>query len=101
LIHRFYEVKDEAHADAFRNKVSLAKEHSLPLEKRVSVEENNASWKVRNKFQAGGRQVSFRAESGHKDQSSKDLIKKRGIRSLGLKSNTRGRGRGKPGFKKR
>ena len=99
-------MKDEVHADAFRNKVSLAREHSLPLEKRISMAENSGSnntgnWKIRNKFQAGGRQVSFRADSGHKDQSSNDVIRKRGIRSLGLKNNTRGRGRGKPGFKRR
>lgn len=107
---RFYEVKDDVHADAFRNKVSLITEQRLPLEERISMAEkrglnNQSNWKVKRKGQ-GGREISFHTESGVKSHSMKHSNKKRGVQSLGLRNpNTKfagGRGRGgKQGHRRR
>lgn len=103
---RFYEAKDEVHADAFRNRISLAREHALPLEERISISEK--SWldkPGKRKGQGGGREISFRSESEGRGHSTKPLSKKRGVQSLGLKNpNTKFtglRGRGKPGLRRR
>ena len=112
-----YEVKDEAHAQAFKDKVSLKAERSRPLEERLA-----AGVKVRGRADSffmdegavrghgGSRQVSFiprggaggsggrgwgarEGKAGSRD-GSRDF-KKRGVQSLGLKSDRPGfRGRG-------
>ncbi|MCO5576347.1 hypothetical protein L7F22_030156 [Adiantum nelumboides] len=88
---RFYEVKDDVHADAFRNKVSLMAEKKLPLEERISMAHNrntndHSNWKFKSKGQGGGREISFEMRSGAKGHSAKSPNKKRGIQSLGLKN---------------
>ncbi|MCO5549232.1 hypothetical protein L7F22_002699 [Adiantum nelumboides] len=88
---RFYEVKDDVHADAFRNKVSLMAEKKLPLEERISMAHNrntndHSDWKFKSKGQGGGREISFKMRSGAKGHSAKSPNKKRGIQSLGLKN---------------
>lgn len=82
---RLYEVKDEAHAQAFKKKVSLKAERSRPLEERVA-----AGVKVK------GRGDSFFMDegAGQREAASRDGsrdLKKRGVQSLGLKSD-------RPGF---
>lgn len=97
---RFYEVKDEIHAQAFRNRVSLAAEHALPLEERIanagrksSVDSHGYS-KQKFKGHGGGREISFR--TGHRDASIKPSRHKRGVQSLGLRSvNSKNFGRGR------
>ncbi|KAL9996885.1 putative transcription factor WD40-like family [Helianthus debilis subsp. tardiflorus] len=102
---RLYEVKDERHAEAFRNRKSLAKEDALPLEERVKALENNKNSNGFNKVKAGpggSREISFIARSKGKyeeDEYDDDnpREKRRGIQSLGLKSDRsgfQGRGRG-------
>ncbi|KAL8223572.1 hypothetical protein R6Q57_019047 [Mikania cordata] len=110
---RLYEVKDERHAEAFRNSKSLAKEDALPLEERVKALENNKSTNGFNKVKAGpggSREISFISISKGKyeeDEYDDDnpRAKRRGIQSLGLKSDRsgfraqggRGGGRGRGG----
>ncbi|KAJ0865366.1 putative transcription factor WD40-like family [Helianthus annuus] len=102
---RLYEVKDERHAEAFRHRKSLAKEDALPLEERVKALENNKNSNGFNKVKAGpggSREISFIARSKGKyeeDEYDDDnpREKRRGIQSLGLKSDRsgfQGRGRG-------
>lgn len=106
---RLYEIKDDRHADAFRNNVSLAGEYDLPLGERVAA--------LRDRQQASGissdvklgpggsREISFRSRSSTKyreDDEDKEAPrgKRRGIQSLGLKSDRTGfggRGRGSRG----
>ncbi|XP_024029334.1 nucleolar protein 10 isoform X2 [Morus notabilis] len=107
-VPRLHEVKDERHAEAFRNRVSLAKENSLALGERLASLENNqrASSGIPNgvKFGPGGsREISFKARRSAKykeDEEDKEETrreKRRGVQSLGLKSNRNmfgGRGRG-------
>ncbi|XP_077248557.1 embryo sac development arrest 7 [Tasmannia lanceolata] len=113
-IPRLYEVKDDRHAEAFWNKVSLAKEDALPLGERVaSLQEPRPSSLPSNvKVGPGGsREISFISRSGAKykaDEEEPREEKRRGVQSLGLKSNKpnfhgrggnsgRGRGRGRGG----
>ncbi|KAI3814857.1 hypothetical protein L1987_14504 [Smallanthus sonchifolius] len=56
----------ERHAEAFRNRKSLAKEDALPLEERVKALENNKSSNGFNKVKAGpggSREISFISRS--------------------------------------
>lgn len=106
---RLYEVKDERHAEAFFNHVSLAKEDALPLGERVAALQHNqrtpgAPSDV--KLGPGGsREISFISRSSAKYVEDEDdrggpREKRRGIQSLGLKSDKRGfpgRGRGHRG----
>lgn len=113
---RLYEVKDERHAEAFWNRKSLAKEDALPLGERVKALENSrqASGHPNEvKFGPGGsREISFIPKSSAKykeyddeeddDDKQTRNVKRRGIQSLGLKSDRsgfggRGRGRGRGG----
>ncbi|KAI3711914.1 hypothetical protein L1987_70463 [Smallanthus sonchifolius] len=95
---RLYEVKDERHAEAFRNRKSLAKEDALPLEERVKALENNKSSNGFKKVKAGpggSREISFISRSKGKyeeDEYDDDnpREKRRGIHSLGLKSDRSG-----------
>uniref|UniRef100_A0A2P2KSK5 Uncharacterized protein MANES_15G116200 n=1 Tax=Rhizophora mucronata TaxID=61149 RepID=A0A2P2KSK5_RHIMU len=105
-VPRLYEVKDEKHAEAFWNDVSLAQEDSLPIGERVAAlgDDQNASYLPSNvKFGPGGsREISFVTKSSAKYQEDKDVRheKRRGVQSLRLKSSTsgfRGRGRGNRG----
>lgn len=105
-MYRLYEVKDERHAEAFRNRKSLAKEDALPLEERIKALENNKSSNGFNKVKAGpggSREISFIARSKAKyedddyDNDDNPREKRRGVQSLGLKSDRsgfQGRGRG-------
>ena len=57
---RLYEVKDERHAEAFWNRVSLVKEDALPLGERVAALHHNS--RIRNDVKlghGGSRQISF------------------------------------------
>lgn len=105
-------MKDERHAEAFWNRVSLAKEDSLPLGERVAAlgDDRQTSGLPNNvKFGPGGsREISFITRSSAKykeDEEDRETEarggKKRGIQSLGLKSGRsggfRGRGRGNRG----
>lgn len=106
-----YEVKDERHAEAFWNDVSLAKEDALPLGERVAaLSDDRTSHGINNiKVGPGGsREVSFISRSSAKyveDEEDKGARteRRRGIQSLKLKpersgfrgSGSRGRGRGR------
>lgn len=106
---RLYEVKDERHAEAFFNRVSLAKEDSLPLGERVAaLQHGQRTPGVPNDVRlgpGGSREISFISRSSAKyveDVDDRDgrREKRRGIQSLGLKSDKRGfpgRGRGPRG----
>ncbi|KAI3691172.1 hypothetical protein L2E82_49391 [Cichorium intybus] len=112
---RLYEVKDERHAEAFGNRRSLAREDALPLGERVkAVENKNKSSNFLNKIKAGpggSREISFISRSKGKykeddyddddhdddDDGRNHRDKRRGVHSLGLKSDRsgfQGRGRG-------
>ncbi|KAH7387446.1 hypothetical protein KP509_16G023700 [Ceratopteris richardii] len=87
---RFYEVKDDTHADAFRNNVSLNAERNLPLEERIKLaglkdSNNHGNWKLQKKSQSGGREITFKVGAG-KQQSTKGLNKKRSVKSLGFRN---------------
>lgn len=114
---RLHEVKDERHAEAFFNRVSLAKEDALPLGERVAALTNQqqASRSV-NKVKSGpggSREISFvsRSSAKYKEDEEEDKeerrVKRRGMQSLGLKadrsgpSGFRGRGRGRGGSRGR
>eukprot|EP01018_Ginkgo_biloba_P008604 Gb_40390 [translate_table: standard] len=108
-VPRLYEVKDERHAQAFQNQVSLAKEHALPLEERIAVAEKNAKSNDLGpvmKGQGGSREISFISHSLPEGKSNSGFGQKRGIQSLRLKperqpfkgggrGRSRGRGRGR------
>lgn len=111
-------MKDERHAEAFYNRTSLAKEDRLPMGERVKAIENrrgNFGGSKDIKFGPGGsREISFKARSSSKykeDREDRDdededgqRNKRRGVQSLGLKSdNIRGgfRGRGGGSFRGR
>ncbi|XP_010412810.2 PREDICTED: nucleolar protein 10-like, partial [Camelina sativa] len=112
---KLFEVKDERHAEAFYNRTSLAKEDRLPMGERVKAIENrrgNFGGSKDIKFGPGGsREISFKARSSSKYKEDRDdeeedgqRNKRRGVQSLGLKSdNIRGgfRGRGGGGFRGR
>ncbi|KAL5546575.1 hypothetical protein UlMin_006262 [Ulmus minor] len=116
---RLHEIKDERHAEAFRNQVSLAKENALPLGERLKslVKDQRASSGIPNgiKFGPGGsREISFtarRAGTYKEDDEDKETWReRRGVQSLGIKSDDnmfggrgrggrgRGRGRSRGGF---
>lgn len=126
---RLYEVKDETHAQAFKNKVSLKVERSRPLEERLATSGYKARGRGDSFFDeevavrghGGSRQVSFiprggsgdsrgrgrgrgRGSSvsgrGNSESGSRDF-KKRGVQSLGLKSDRPGGMRGGRGFRGR
>jgi ribosome biogenesis protein ENP2 len=110
-ICRLYEVKDERHAEAFWNDVSLAKEDMLPIGERVSAlkhDQPSSGIPSNIKFGPGGsREISFvsRSSSRYKDDEDDEEQqhgKRRGVQSLGLKPDRstfggRGRGRGRGG----
>ncbi|KAF7146569.1 hypothetical protein RHSIM_Rhsim04G0111000 [Rhododendron simsii] len=108
---RLYEVKDERHAEAFGNNISLAKEDALPLGERVAAltNERQASRSMNGvkSGPGGSREISFVSRSSAKyredeeDDKEERHGKRRGVQSLGLKpdrsgpSGFRGRGRGR------
>ncbi|XP_030473839.1 uncharacterized protein LOC115691371 [Syzygium oleosum] len=108
-VPRLYEVKDERHAEAFFNRVSLAKEDSLPLGERVAAlqrgQRTPGAAKDVKLGPGGSREISFISRSSAKyveDEEDRDprREKRRGIQSLGLKSDKQGfpgRGRGHRG----
>lgn len=108
-VPRLYEVKDERHAEAFFNRVSLAKEDSLPLGERVAaLQHGQRTPGAPNDVRlgpGGSREISFISRSSAKyveDVDDRDgrHEKRRGIQSLGLKLDKRGfpgRGRGPRG----
>ncbi|TYJ12356.1 hypothetical protein E1A91_A11G344000v1 [Gossypium mustelinum] len=104
---RMYEVKDERHAEAFWNNVSLAKEDSLPMGERVKALQDDQFSGLPNDVKlgpGGSRQISFITKSSAKykedDEDRMTRHEKRGVQSLGLKpdrSTFTGRGRGRGG----
>ncbi|XP_024523152.1 nucleolar protein 10 [Selaginella moellendorffii] len=97
---RLYKAKDEIHAKAFRDKVSLAAEHNMPMEERVTAAQSSnpvsgGRW--------GSRELSFSRQERKQERPQRESqsSSKRGIQSLGLKSEDRGRpssrGRGRGG----
>jgi ribosome biogenesis protein ENP2 len=103
-----YEIKDEQHAEAFWSQKSIADEESLPMGDRVKAlkDDRQSSHIPRGVKQGpgGSREITFtsrnRATYNEDDIDKKvEPRKKRGVQSLGLKSqgpvfNGRGRGRG-------
>lgn len=100
-------MKDERHAEAFFNHVSLAEEDSLPLGERVAALQNNqrrgGAMNDVKVGPGGSREISFTSRSSAKyveDEEDREVgRKRRGIQSLGLKPvnyGPRGRGRGGP-----
>lgn len=117
---RLYEAKDEAHAQAFKNKVSLKAQRSRPLEERLAAGGFKSRGRGDSFFEGeeivrghgGSRQLSFIPRSGTEhgvsrgrggrggrdgardsNASNRDF-KKRGIQSLSLKSDRPYGGRG-------
>ncbi|GJN01068.1 hypothetical protein PR202_ga18303 [Eleusine coracana subsp. coracana] len=109
---RLYEVKDDRHAEAFLNSVSLANEDAQPIEERVAAldRQHNSNTLGKVKYGPGGsREISFFTKSSRRhreeapnDEEPKDF-KRRGVQCLGLKQGkaeyymfggNRGRGRG-------
>ncbi|XP_043695384.1 nucleolar protein 10 isoform X2 [Telopea speciosissima] len=102
-VPRLYEVKDERHAEAFWNDVSLAKEDALPLGERVEALQDQQVSGVPNNVKlgpGGSREISFISRNSARykeDREEEREGKRRGIQSLGLKPDRldfRGRGRG-------
>ncbi|XP_018848422.2 nucleolar protein 10 [Juglans regia] len=108
-VPRLYEVKDERHAEAFWSDVSLAREDLLPIGERVAALKDDrrpSGIPSDVKFGPGGsREISFTSRSSARykeddEDKERQLGKKRGVQSLGLKPDTsrfggRGRGRGR------
>ncbi|KAJ6805235.1 nucleolar protein 10 [Iris pallida] len=108
---RLYEVKDQRHAEAFWNSVSLAEEDALPLGERVALQEKQQAFGApRNDVKVGpggSREISFvsRRFEKFKDDDEPREGKRRGIQPLGLKPDKsefysrggRGGGRGRGG----
>lgn len=111
---RLHEVKDERHAQAFFDSVSLAKEDALPIGERVAaLQDEPAASRVPSGVKVGrggSREISFISRSKAKYQEDEDdkesRRNKRGVQSLGLKPTSyerrsrggrgsRGRGRGR------
>ena len=113
LICRFYEIKDEKHAEAFWSQKSLAEEDSLPLGDRVAaLKDRQRSSGIPDSVKlgpGGSRSITFTTRSSSKykeDEEDKQVQphKRRGVQSLGLKRDRsefhgrgRGRGRGRGG----
>ncbi|KAI4383079.1 hypothetical protein MLD38_008959 [Melastoma candidum] len=110
---RLYEVKDERHAEAFFNRVSLAAENSLSLgERGAALQQDQQVSGISNDVKVGpggSREISFLTRSSAKyveDEEDKEVRhgKRRGIQSLGLKPDRhsfKGRGRGRGGSRGR
>ena len=106
---RLYEVKDERHAQAFLESVSLTNEDALPLGERVAAlqdVEAGSHLPAGVKLGPGGsREISFVSKKKGKyqedDEDRENRRNKRGVQSLGLKptnyERSRGRGRGNRG----
>ncbi|KAL1564819.1 nucleolar protein 10-like [Salvia divinorum] len=99
-VPRFYEVKDNLHAEAFWNDESLADEESLPMGERAArMKPQRGSKDVVKYGQGGSREISFKARSSAKDKEYDDIEearpeKRRGVQSLKLPG---GSGRGSRG----
>lgn len=85
-------MKDERHAEAFLKNLSLAKEDALSLGERVAALENQGNGaRTEVKMGRGGsREMTFvkrnySKNNGREDEGAREL-KKRSIKSLGLKS---------------
>ncbi|KAL6504932.1 hypothetical protein OROHE_023690 [Orobanche hederae] len=111
-VPRFYELKDNRHAEAFWNSESLASEESLPLGERVALRKPQEGSKdaVQVKHgQGGSREISFKPRSSAKDKEYDDEDekgtrpggKRRGVESLKLPGRGGFRGRGRGGFRGR
>ncbi|XP_057548925.1 uncharacterized protein LOC130827271 [Amaranthus tricolor] len=108
-VPRLYEVKDERHAQAFLESVSLTNEDALPLGERVAAlqdVEAGSHLPAGVKLGPGGsREISFVSKKKGKyqedDEDRENRRNKRGVQSLGLKptnyERSRGRGRGNRG----
>ncbi|KAJ8760078.1 hypothetical protein K2173_010934 [Erythroxylum novogranatense] len=105
---KLYEIKDERHAEAFWNHISLAKEDALPIGERVAAlgDDRRTGIPSNVKFGPGGsREISFISRNSAKykeDEEDKDVRreKRRGVQSLGLKSQRsvfKGHGKGNRG----
>ncbi|KAI3460683.1 hypothetical protein Pfo_017346 [Paulownia fortunei] len=98
-VPRFYEVKDNRHAEAFWNCESLAMADSLPLGERAALRKpKEGSRDVVKQGQGGSREISFNPRSSAKykeydEDEGTRAGKRRGIESLKLPG-IRGRGRG-------
>ncbi|CAA3020235.1 Hypothetical predicted protein [Olea europaea subsp. europaea] len=82
-VPRFYEMKDERHAEAFSKGVSLAEEIPLPMGERVRKEQQRAS---KHDVKLGGKEsqeISFNPRSSKKYvEDNKDKEKRRGKRRI-------------------
>ncbi|XP_075512811.1 uncharacterized protein LOC142548404 [Primulina tabacum] len=101
-VPRFYEVKDNRHAEAFRNRESLGQEEFLPLEERLALrkQREDVSKSVKH-GQGGSREISFNPRSSKKYMESDEDDegrpgKRRGVQSLKLPG-LGGRGGGRRG----
>ncbi|KAL4644129.1 hypothetical protein ACB098_02G120800 [Castanea mollissima] len=105
-VPRLHEVKDERHAEAFWNDVSLAKEDKLPIGERVAaLKHDHRPSGIPSDIKVGpggSREISFVSRSSAKykeddEDREQHRGKKRGVQSLGLKPDRPrfgGRGRG-------
>lgn len=96
-------MKDERHAEAFWNSVSLAREDALPLGERASaLGQKKQATRVPGKVKlgpGGSREISFVSRSLAKSEKEEQREgKRRGVQSLRLKPDRSGfegkRGRG-------
>lgn len=85
---RLYEAKDERHAEAFWNSVSLARDDALPLGERAAELEKRSAAPSDLKLGPGGsREISFSSKSSKKQHKDEKPLqgRRRGIKPLGLK----------------
>lgn len=105
---RLYEVKDERHAEAFWNRVSLAKEERLTMEERIAaIGDSKQDSGILNEVKlgpGGSREISFKPRSSarYKEDDDDDEGPRknnwRNAESSGPKANKSGsRGRMRPG----
>ncbi|XP_022158780.1 nucleolar protein 10 [Momordica charantia] len=105
-VPKLYEVKDERHAEAFWNRVSLAKENRLTMEERVAaMGDNKRDSGILNEVKlgpGGSREISFRPRSSarYKEDDDDEGPRKKNMRSAefaGSKGKSGVRGRMRPG----
>lgn len=106
---RLYEVKDERHAEAFWNRVSLAKEDRLSMEEKIAaIGDNKQDSGILNEVKSGpggSREISFKPRSSarYKEDDDDEGPRKKNWRSTEFsgphanKSGSQGHSRGRGG----
>ncbi|TYK06958.1 nucleolar protein 10 [Cucumis melo var. makuwa] len=108
-VPKLYEVKDERHAEAFWNRVSLAKEDRLTMEEKIAaIGDNKQDSGILNEVKSGpggSREISFKPRSSarYKEDDDDEGPRKKNWRSTEFsgphanKSGSQGHSRGRGG----